>query len=110
MNTFEDVYKVLHAVEGLGLTRILFIDADDDNISFSVNCNDLFAPGDSDRVEILPDDIPLLEKCCELCIEAYGAELFACMKRQSSPCDGALRVIPKELHALFKAAYDNGVK
>jgi hypothetical protein len=78
----------------------------------AINCNDWFALGCADYVDITLEDIDLIEKSI-LDIEYvyngsrhvavdFGFMLFACRKRKEKPCSRRLDRLPDEVKHLFK--------
>jgi hypothetical protein len=88
-----------------------------DNLSFYVNCNDVFSYATADSEPITPENFPILEQTLkDLTLEdhsAYTIELFASRSREkqviSLPyCESSLQEVkqigPKPLYTLFKEA------
>lgn len=80
-----------------------------EQLTFYVNCNDLFVWGCADAEEITPEDLPALEQAFHDCVTAddccshYGPWLFVARKIKMRPQTCILKKMPDAIRPLFEA-------
>lgn len=95
--------KVLRLVAVNNLESSLLISVDEnDNVQFSIVCNDLFFYASADAVEINEENFHLLEKAVET-LPDESDSYFCCLVRQMRPQNGWFDYISRDKWDLFLA-------
>mgnify|MGYP006280617621 CR=1 FL=1 len=111
MKTFEEVCTVIQALNAVDIeTDAILLNGDDNEITISIMCNDLFWWGTADAEKVTTEDIPLLKQCyADLNQEHLGwaalntPELYVARKRKMRPQGAYYKYFPKEIWPLFNA-------
>lgn len=110
MQDFDFVIKVLKIFEqNDDCESLLWSFDNEENISFFVNCSDLFFWACADAQEVTEENVSVLAKAYEDAKKAYefgecyGSTLFCCRTRGMRPQKPYCKHIPQKLMPLFDA-------
>jgi hypothetical protein len=111
MNNPEFVYKVLQFFDSIDSHDSLYWDCHDNEVSFWINCNDLFWWATADLEEITEENFNILvetykefEGNDKAHDRIYHADaLFACRSRKMRPQNCILKDLPEHIRPLFEA-------
>ena len=109
MNNSEYIKRVLEITEEYDdYDAVMWRSEKNRDIIFYVICNDFFAWGTADAVELTPESLDLFEQsyidanAAYVHGQVYGSLLFCARIRKMKPQDPyLLNIIPKEMHHLF---------